>query len=151
MDRCAQDSPGPLEAACALPDRPHWEHDDAAGHRWANLEVQAAHAAPVPANGLRDIARAAARQQSVRLIAPVRSEPVDPEPGSQAEAVLAHLRSARGWATGAELVSLFGPGSAQRPAELAHAGWPVESRLHPGTVDVWEHRAVPARRHPGPR
>jgi uncharacterized protein DUF4326 len=140
MDRCCQVHPNLPEVLCFLPDRPHWEHDDGAGHRWPNVEVQAEQAAHAP-QGLRGLARSAVPRQSVRLLAHARSEPVDPEPDSQAGAVLAHLISQPGaWTTGSDLVVLAGSGGAQRPGELARGGWPVESRLRPGTVDVWEHR-----------
>ncbi len=140
MERCAQVHPELPEVVCVLPDRPHWEHDNGAGRRWANVEVQAGAALARP-NGLRDLARSATRLESVRLFSAASSGPVDPEPDSQAGAVLAHLIARPGaWTTGAELVALAGPGGAQRPGELARGGWPIESRLRPGTVDVWEHR-----------
>ena len=119
MERCAQVHPELPEVVCVLPDRPHWEHDNGAGRRWANVEVQAGAALARP-NGLRDLARSATRLESVRLFSAASSGPVDPEPDSQAGAVLAHLIARPGaWTTGAELGALAGPGGAQRPGELA--------------------------------
>jgi hypothetical protein len=142
--RCAEPHPD-ATTACTLPPGRHWEHDDD-HRRWPNAEIQAAYARPEPTGDMtsraRQVASAIAPRTSTRMSVAPAPDPVEPEPGSPAALVLAHLMPrVGGWTTGTELIAVAGPTGPHQPHELRRAGWLVESRFRDG---VWEHR-VPVR------